>query len=87
MKQLQGHVFVCPAVLHDGVGAIDTGRIAVGRYLNLDPVQGRAADLVQLCFEPLKHLKYFAGHQWWRRESEYKLGRKASVMPSICVAT
>jgi len=62
MKQLQAHVFGCPAVFQEGVGAIDTGCIAMGRDFNLDPVQGRAADLVHLCFEPLKHLKYFAGH-------------------------
>jgi hypothetical protein len=35
----------------------------VGRDFDLDPVQGWAADLVQLCFDPLKHLKYLAGHQ------------------------
>jgi hypothetical protein len=35
----------------------------MGRYLNLDPVQGWTADLVQLCFDPLKHLKYLAGRQ------------------------
>ena len=56
-------MFGCPAVFQEGVGAIDTGCIAMGGYLNLDPVQGRAADLVQLCFDPLKHLKYFAERQ------------------------
>lgn len=63
MKQLYGHVFVRPAVFQEGVGAIDTRCIAMGRYLNLDPVQGWAADLVQLFFNPLKHLKYLAGRQ------------------------
>ena len=43
-------------VPHDGMRTINTGSVAVGRYLNLDPVQGRAANLVQLSFDPFKHV-------------------------------
>ena len=38
------------------MGTIDAGAIAVGRYFNLNPVQSRAPDFVQLPFKPFKHV-------------------------------
>ncbi|OPL14392.1 MAG: hypothetical protein AVO38_02130 [delta proteobacterium ML8_D] len=40
------------------MGTINTGAIAIGCYLNLDPVQGRAANLIESCFDPFKHVPY-----------------------------
>jgi len=63
-------VFGCPAVLHDGVGAIDTRCVAIGGDFDLNPVQGWAAHLVQLSFDPLKHIscccKVDDGWQAWQ---------------------
>ena len=49
---------VRPAVSHHGMGTIDTGCIAVGCYLNLNPVQGWTANFVQLSFDPFKHVSH-----------------------------
>lgn len=57
-EQLYWHVPVCPTMPHHGTGAIDAGAIAVGRYLDLDPVQGRAVDLIELSPDPFEHVLY-----------------------------
>ncbi|OEU53780.1 MAG: hypothetical protein BA872_06115 [Desulfobacterales bacterium C00003060] len=65
---------VFPLVLQKSVGTIDTRCVAVGRYLNLDPVQGRAAQFVQLSLDPFKHCDlcgYTSEHSTHEKEKNY----------------
>lgn len=59
------------------MGTIDAGRIAAGRDLNLDPVEFRAAELVELAFAPLEDIGYHFAFQ--SKKPDLHLARARAV--------
>ena len=53
IEEFNRHMSICPTVVHEGVRTVDAQSVTVCRYLNLNPVQVGAIELVQLSFDPI----------------------------------
>ncbi len=51
-------MFIFPMSMHQGMRTVDTCRITMARYLNLNPVQGRTTNFIEQFCQPFKHAYY-----------------------------